>query len=103
MTATVPPSGSVASLAAPLLTAAKGVLDQLIATLETDDPTATVVSIETETFDVLIDFVPSAFRPEVGALLTPLLDTAEAKLNPDVSLAVKNGLAIAKVRIDALL
>jgi len=77
--------------------AADKILDTAAANASQDLP-----KIETDVFNALMDFVPSAYRQMVAAFVAPLVAGVEEKFNGTITADIAKGIAIAKLRINAV-
>lgn len=84
-----------------LLTDAGNAADALLNTANNQAAQA-LPQIETDTFNALMDFVPSAYRAPVAAFVSPLVQKAEAQFNGTITADIAKGIAIAKARINAV-
>jgi|SRR5579872_4301568 len=75
--------------------------DSILSAAASSEPQA-LEKVEQDTFTTLLDFVPSAWRSEVSALASPIVNGVETNFNAAVNATVAKGLAVAKARIDAL-
>lgn len=85
-----------------VLAAAKGAL---VGVVQSAGQTAVagVQPLEDQVIKTALDFVPSAFRAEAAALVSPFAAAAEAKVNPVISADIQKAIAVAVARIDAIL
>ena len=84
-----------------LLKAAGTAADSLLSTAA-NSAAQELPKIETDAFNVLIDFVPSAYRSAVQGFVSPLVNQVEQQFNGVLTADIAKGLVVAKTRIDAI-